>query len=263
MARIIGGIAPAHSDHRFAHDAQSRTRSGLGADLRRSRPSATGWRPEARRDRDRYNDHVTSFFFDHYSAFALGIGEGTGRPTRAVAREGPAVDGNPACAAHRHEVLVADEFDMSFFQDKPLDHGVFSPLSVLLDTNRTAGRALVPLQVGVLQFPIPSAKRCFKLGHGAAQGDRELSRGHSRSPSSAPADCRIRCTVNGPASTTPWDRIPGPDREDPETLTEIPIAEYAGFGGCEGAEVVMWLVMRGALNKRRSGSCTRPTTCPP
>jgi gallate dioxygenase len=22
-----------------------------------------------------YNDHVTSFFFDHYSAFALGIGE--------------------------------------------------------------------------------------------------------------------------------------------------------------------------------------------
>jgi hypothetical protein len=33
-----------------------------------------------------YNDHVTSFFFDHYSAFALGIGKEWRWPTRAAGR---------------------------------------------------------------------------------------------------------------------------------------------------------------------------------
>ena len=58
---------------------------------------------------------------------------------------------------------------MSFFQDKPLDHGFFSPMSVLLD--REDGRwptTIVPLQVGVLQFPIPTAARCYKLGQALA-----------------------------------------------------------------------------------------------
>jgi gallate dioxygenase len=27
-------------------------------------------------------------------------------------------------------------------------------------------RTIVPLQCGVLQFPVPSARRCFKLGQG-------------------------------------------------------------------------------------------------
>jgi gallate dioxygenase len=38
--------------------------------------------------------------------------------------------------------------------------------------------------------------------------------------------------------------------KDPEKLTQITIAEYAERGGCEGAEVIMWLIMRGALSKR-------------
>src|SRR5690606_21954481 len=38
--------------------------------------------------------------------------------------------------------------------------------------------------------------------------------------------------------------------EDPEKLTEITIAEYAKRGGLEGAEVIMWLIMRGALTKK-------------
>ena len=35
---------------------------------------------------------------------------------------------------------------------------------------------------------------------------------------------------------------------DPERLAEITHAEYATRGGMEGAEVIMWLVMRGALS---------------
>lgn len=35
---------------------------------------------------------------------------------------------------------------------------------------------------------------------------------------------------------------------DPESLTKLTHAEYAIKGSMEGAEVIMWLVMRGALS---------------
>ena len=59
-----------------------------------------------------FNDHVTSFFFDHYSQFALGIGE-----SYAPADEGggpralPPVRGHAPLAHHIAAGLVADEFD--------------------------------------------------------------------------------------------------------------------------------------------------------
>jgi gallate dioxygenase len=38
--------------------------------------------------------------------------------------------------------------------------------------------------------------------------------------------------------------------KDPEPLTKITIAEYAEKGGAEGSEVIMWLMMRGALSQK-------------
>ena len=77
----------------------------------------------------------------------------------------PAI-GHPALARHIGQALMADEFDMSFFQDKALDHGLFSPLSMLARRNDKGEwpAPIIPLVVGVLQFPIPSARRCYKLG---------------------------------------------------------------------------------------------------
>jgi gallate dioxygenase len=37
---------------------------------------------------------------------------------------------------------------------------------------------------------------------------------------------------------------------EPEKLTNVTVAQYAERGGLEGAEVVMWLIMRGALNTK-------------
>jgi len=36
----------------------------------------------------------------------------------------------------------------------------------------------------------------------------------------------------------------------PETLVNMRLADYAAKGGMEGAEVIMWLIMRGALSER-------------
>jgi gallate dioxygenase len=52
-------------------------------------------------------------------------------------------------------------------------------------------------------------------------------------------------------NNTPWDMefLDLLERE-PVRLTEITIAEFAARGGFEGAEVIMWLIMRGALTEK-------------
>jgi gallate dioxygenase len=52
-------------------------------------------------------------------------------------------------------------------------------------------------------------------------------------------------------NNTPWDKeFLDLFVNDPEKLTKMTIAEYAKLGGMEGAEVIMWLIMRGALTKK-------------
>jgi len=50
-------------------------------------------------------------------------------------------------------------------------------------------------------------------------------------------------------NNTPWDmEFLDLLERDPEQLAELTIAQYAERGGLEGAEVIMWLIMRGALS---------------
>jgi gallate dioxygenase len=52
-------------------------------------------------------------------------------------------------------------------------------------------------------------------------------------------------------NNTPWDHeFLDLLVNDPEKLTKMTVAEYAKLGGMEGAEVIMWLIMRGALSKK-------------
>ena len=251
MATLIGGIAASHTPTiGFAVDRDKRD-DPVWAPIFEAFAPVRAWLERQRPDvlLYIYNDHVTSFFFDHYSAFALGIGE-----RWAVADEGggprmlPAIDGDPAFAAHLGRSLMADEFDMSFFQQRPLDHGVFSPLSMLSAHDGGWPTRLVPLQVGVLQFPIPTARRCFKLGQALR-----------RAIESYPQPLRVAVVATGGLShqvhgeragfnNTEWDqRFLDLFERDPAQLAAMTHAQYAELGGVEGAEVIMWLVMRGAL----------------
>jgi gallate dioxygenase len=253
MARIIGGVAASHTPTiGFAYD-QNKQSDADWAPIFKAFEPVSEWFKDKRPDAIVYifNDHVTSFFFDHYSAFTLGIGD-----EYPVADEGggaralPAVPGNPRLAQHIAASLVTDEFDLAYFQDKPLDHGFFSPMSVLLD--REDGRwptTIVPLQIGVLQFPIPTAARCYKLGKALR-----------RAIESYPEDIRVAVVSTGGLShqvhgeragfnNPEWDhKFLDAITNDPASLTEMTHAEYATLGGFEGAEVIMWLVMRGALS---------------
>src|SRR5690606_23080384 len=150
-------------------------------------------------------------------------------------------------AHHIAKCLTAEEFDLSIFQNRGLDHGAMSPLSVLWPHEPDWPGRIVPLQVGVLQFPIPSAKRCYKLGKALR-----------RAIESYPEDINVVVVGTGGLShqvhgeragfnNTEWDmEFMRLLEEDPEKLTEITIAEYAKRGGLEGAEVILSLSMRGA-----------------
>jgi gallate dioxygenase len=252
MARIIGGIAASHTPTiGFAFDKNKRD-DPVWAPIFENFAPLTNWLAEKQPDVivTIYNDHVTSFFFDHYSAFALGVG-----PQWRVADEGggardlPPIKGHPALAAHIGTSLMSDEFDMSFFQNKALDHGCFSPLSMLCPHEPEWPVKLVPLQMGVLQLPVPSARRFYKLGQALR-----------RAIESYPEDIKVAILATGGLShqvhgeragfnNTEWDaRFLDLFERDPEQLADMTIAEYAALGGYEGAEVIMWLTMRGALS---------------
>lgn len=255
MAKIIGAIASSHTPTiGFALDAQKQ-QDPAWAPIFAAYAPVTQWLQQAKPDVlfVIYNDHVTSFFFDHYSAFALGIGEQYGPADEGGGpRALPPISGHGKLARHIGASLMADEFDMSFFQDKALDHGAFSPLSVLIPHDAQGWPvSIVPLQVGVLQFPVPSARRCYKLGQALR-----------RAIESFPEDLRVAIVATGGLShqvhgercgfnNTAWDHeFLDLLEADPEALLELTHADYARLGGFESAEVVMWLVMRGALSSR-------------
>lgn len=255
MARIIGSIATSHTPTiGFAHDFKTKDDPVWGPIFGAYGP-IRDWIDQKTPDVFFviYNDHITSFFFDHYSAFALGIGE-----SYAVADEGggardlPPLTGHAKLSQHIGASLMADEFDMSFFQNRALDHGCFSPLSMFAPRQEGGWTVpVIPLQVGVLQFPIPSALRCWKLGQALR-----------RAIESYPEDLKVVIVATGGLShqvhgeragfnNVDWDmEFLDLIEKDPEKLTRMTHADYATLGGMEGSEIIMWLVMRGAMSKQ-------------
>jgi Catalytic LigB subunit of aromatic ring-opening dioxygenase len=198
-----------------------------------------------------YNDHATTFFFDHYPTFALGVGE-----TYAIADEGlgpraiPPLKGHAALSRHLAESLIEDEFDIATWQDLPIDHGCHSPLTMFWPPQPDWPGRIVPIEINVLQHPIPTPMRCFKLGQAVR-----------RAVLSYPEDLKVVIVGTGGLShqmngeragfnNEEWDlKFLDLIERDPRALTAMRHADYIRLGGTEGAEVIMWLAMRGALSE--------------
>jgi hypothetical protein len=196
-----------------------------------------------------YNDHGTDFFFDKYPTFALGVSN-----KYDVADEGfgqrplPGLPGNADFSWHLARSLIADEFDMTVCQKLAADHGLLSPLPLLWSHEPAWNIRVVPLQINVVQHPLPSAARCYKLGQALA-----------RAVASYPEDLRVAVVGTGGMShqlhgkrfgyMNPefdkdfLDRI----ESDPLSLAAIDHRELMLKAGAEAVELIMWLVMRGAL----------------
>ena len=253
MAKIIGGIGTSHVPT-----------IGMAFDKGRQddpdwKPLFQGYAPAAKWLAGQkpdvlffcFNDHATTFFFDRYPTFALGVSaeypiadEGQGP------RKIPPLKGHAGLSRHIARSLIEDEFDLTIFQDLPLDHGLHSPLTMLWPAKPDWPARVVPLVVNVLQHPLPTPRRCFKLG-----------RALRRAIESSPEDLKVVMVGTGGLShqmigeragfnDEAWDReFLELIERDPERLAGMSVEELARRGGNEGAEIIMWLIMRGALRE--------------
>lgn len=251
MARIIGGIGTSHVPTiGVAYDKGKQEDPSW-------KPMFEGYKPIAKwLEKEKpdamvmfYNDHCSSFFFDFYPTFALGISEAF-----PIADEGaglrnlPPVRGNIELQAHIAESLVNDEFDLTIFHDKPLYHGCLSPLPLLWPHEPDWPGVIVPIEINVLQFPLPTARRCYRLGQAIR-----------RAIESYPEDLKVVVVGTGGLShqvhgervgynNTEWDHeFLDLLLNDPEKLTDLKHKDFIERGGAESVEQIMWLAMRGAL----------------
>lgn len=198
-----------------------------------------------------YNDHGADFFFDKYPTFAVGCAE-----SYAVADEGfgvrplPAIRGDLAFSQHLCRSLVYDEFDITICQEMAVEHGFLVPMHLCFEPQPDGWPvAAIPLEVNVLQHPLPTARRCLRLGHAIR-----------RAVESYPRDIKVAIIGTGGMS----HQLTGPNfgamdaasdldflrriETDPEGLAGLTHEQMMEKFGVEGIELIMWLVMRGALS---------------
>jgi len=109
---------------------------------------------------------------------------------------------------------------------------------------------VIPLAVNVVVYPPPSGQRCYNLGKALR-----------RAVDSFDEDFNVQIWGTGGMS----HQLQGPraglinkkwDKEfldrlvnEPDELATMPHIDYLREAGSEGVELVMWLIMRGALNR--------------
>lgn len=199
-----------------------------------------------------YNDHASAFDMKFIPTFAIGCGE-----TFAPADEGwgprpvPMVEGHPDLAWHLAQSLILDEFDMTIINEMDVDHGLTVPLSLMFGQPAAWPVKVIPMAVNVVTYPPPSGNRCYALGEAIA-----------RAVASYGEELNVQIwgtggmshQLQGPRAgliNTPWDTA-FLDRltADPDALRHLPHIDYLREAGSEGIELVMWLIMRGALGAR-------------
>ncbi|HEU4600406.1 MAG TPA: class III extradiol dioxygenase subunit beta [Steroidobacteraceae bacterium] len=197
-----------------------------------------------------FNDHATAFSLDFIPTFAIGCAasyspadEGWGpRPV-------PVVQGHPELAAHIAQSVIQDDFDLTIVNRMDVDHGLTVPLSLMCGQPKAWPCPVIPFAVNVVQYPVPSGRRCFNLGR-AIRKAVELY--------DAPLNVQIWGTggmshqLQGPRAgliNREWDNA-FLDRliADPKGLSEMPHIDYVREAGSEGIELVMWLIARGAMS---------------
>jgi len=199
-----------------------------------------------------YNDHANAFSLQIIPTFAIGCAaefpiadEGWGpRPV-------PKVIGHPEMAAHIAQSVIQDDFDLTIVNEMTVDHGLTVPLSLMCGQPGAWPCPVIPFAVNVVQYPVPSGRRCYQLGRAIRKAVESY-------------DEPLRVQIWGTGGMS--HQLQGPragliNREfdqafldrliaDPEGLARMPHIDYVREAGSEGIELVMWLIARGAMSDR-------------
>ena len=251
MARITAGVASSHVP-------------AIGAAVDLGKSGEDYWRPvfagyewtKAWEQAQRpdvvilvYNDHASAFDMNIIPTFAIGCAEefkpaDEGWGPRPV----PVVRGHPDLAWHIAQSCILDEFDLTIINQMDVDHGLTVPLSLMFGQVEQWPALVIPLAVNVVTYPPPTGNRCYALGEAIGRAVASFSE-----------DLNVQIWGTGGMS----HQLQGPRAglinkafdtaflddltADPERLRRMPHIDYLRESGSEGIEMVMWLIMRGAL----------------
>ncbi|MCZ8292287.1 MAG: class III extradiol dioxygenase subunit beta [Hylemonella sp.] len=210
-----------------------------------------------------YNDHATAFSLEMIPTFAIGTAaeyqpadEGWGpRPV-------PVVKGHPELAAHIAQSVIQQDFDLTIVNKMDVDHGLTVPLSLVCGTPSQDKFEwpcpVIPFAVNVVQYPVPSGRRCFELGKAIRRAVESFDK---------PLNVQIWGTggmshqLQGPRAgliNREWDNAFLDEMiASPETLASKPHIDYVREAGSEGIELVMWLIARGAMADTAGGKAPK------
>ena len=216
-----------------------------------------------------YNDHATAFSLDFIPTFAIGTAaqfqpadEGWGpRPV-------PVVQGHPELASHIAQSVIQDDFDLTIVNRMDVDHGLTVPLSLMCGQPPAEDFhwpcPVIPFAVNVVQYPVPSGRRCFQLGQAIRRAvdsfDQDLNvhiwgtGGMSHQLQGPRAGL-----INKEFDTAFLDQLIA----DPAMLAQKPHIDYVREAGSEGIELVMWLIARGAMSDCKAPGSSGTHAPPP
>jgi len=254
MARITAGVTTSHVPAVGAALDLGNSGTDYWAPVFRGYEFSKAWIRDASPDVIFlvYNDHATAFDMKIIPTFAIGCAERFG-----IADEGwgprpvPEVIGHPDLAWHIAHSVIRDDFDLTIINDMEVDHGLTVPLSLMFGQPEAWPCRVIPFPVNVVLYPPPSGRRCYNLGKAIR-----------RAVESFDEDLDVQIWGTGGMS----HQLQGPraglinrefdndflDRliENPDGLADMPHVEYMREAGSEAIELVMWLIMRGALDDK-------------
>ncbi|MBN0986110.1 class III extradiol dioxygenase subunit beta [Amphritea pacifica] len=251
MARITAAIASSHVPAIGAAIDNGKTEDAYWKPIFEGYEWTQQWLKEEKPDVVIlvYNDHASAFSMDIIPTFAIGCAEeyqsaDEGWGPRPV----PLVVGEPDLAWHIAQSCILDEFDLTIINKMDVDHGLTVPMSLMFGQPDAWPVKVVPIAVNVVQYPPPTGNRCWMLGEAIA-----------RAVESYPEDLNVQIWGTGGMS----HQLQGPRAglinkafdnaflddltANPQRLRDMPHIEYLREAGSEGIELVMWLIMRGAL----------------
>lgn len=251
MAKIVGAYATSHVPAIGVAIDQGKTGEAYWRPVFAGYEASRAWIDAVKPDVAIvvYNDHATAFSLQIIPTFALGCAaefrpadEGWG------ARPVPVVKGHPELAWHMAQSIILDEFDLTIVNEMEVDHGLTVPLSLAFGQPEEWPCPVIPLAVNVVQYPPPTGHRCLQLGRAIRRAvesfDKDLrvvvfgTGGMSHQLQAERAGL-----INADFDNRFLDLLV----DDPEACAAIPHVEYLREAGSEGIELVMWLVMRGAM----------------
>ncbi|MDI1341630.1 class III extradiol dioxygenase subunit beta [Polaromonas sp.] len=212
-----------------------------------------------------YNDHATAFSLEMIPTFAIGTAaEFTPADEGWGPRPVPKVIGHPELAAHIAQSVIQQDFDLTIVNKMDVDHGLTVPLSLMCGQPPQSNFAwpcpVIPFAVNVVQYPVPSGRRCFELGKAIRKAVESFDK---------PLNVQIWGTggmshqLQGPRAGLINKEFDNAFLDqliaDPEALASKPHIDYVREAGSEGIELVMWLIARGAMSDVAGGPAPKVT----